>query len=57
MMMRALSGIMITGTSHVGKTSFAHRLADKLGWTIISTLKHFQQKWEPVLRSEMRKNK
>ncbi|KAA9361809.1 AAA family ATPase [Ochrobactrum quorumnocens] len=50
-MMRALSGIMITGTSHVGKTSFAHRLADKLGWTIISTdelARHPGRPWPTV---------
>ncbi|WP_435658453.1 hypothetical protein [Brucella pituitosa] len=51
-MERALSGILITGTSHVGKTSFAHSLADKLGWNIISTddlARHPGRPW-PTMR-------
>lgn len=32
-----LSGILIAGTSHVGKTTLAKRLAETLGWTMISS--------------------
>ena len=50
-MERALSGILITGTSHVGKTTFARRLADELRWNILSTddlARHPGRPWPTV---------
>jgi 2-phosphoglycerate kinase len=32
-----LSGILIAGSSHVGKTTLARRLAETLGWNMVST--------------------
>jgi dethiobiotin synthetase len=53
---------IITGTdTGIGKTVFAAALCQHLGaayWKPVQAgLEHFQQKWEPVLRPEMRKNK
>ncbi len=36
-MERAMSGILIAGSSHVGKSTFAARLTKALGWSLIST--------------------
>lgn len=36
-MVRQLLGILISGTSHVGKSTLAEKLADRLGWSGLST--------------------
>lgn len=51
-MARAMSGILIAGTSHVGKSTFAARLTKVLGWDLISTdtlARHPGRPW-PTLR-------
>jgi 2-phosphoglycerate kinase len=50
-MKRPISAILITGTSHTGKTTLASRLADKLGWNLFSTDKlarHPGRPWPAV---------
>ncbi|MFB9947252.1 AAA family ATPase [Rhizobium puerariae] len=50
-MMRRLSGILIGGSSHVGKTTLARRLAEALGWNMVSTdslARHPGRPWPSV---------
>ena len=50
-MERAISGILIAGTSHVGKSIFAARLTKALGWGLISTdslARHPGRPWPTV---------
>lgn len=50
-MERAISGILIAGTSHVGKSTFAARLTKALGCSLISTdslARHPGRPWPTV---------
>ncbi len=50
-MERAMSGILIAGSSHVGKSTFAARLTKALGWSLISTdslARHPGRPWPTV---------
>lgn len=51
-MERTMSGILIAGTSHVGKSTFASRLRKALGWNLVSTdslARHPGRPW-PTIR-------
>ncbi|MGL4237971.1 hypothetical protein [Tabrizicola sp.] len=50
-MQDCLSGVLIAGSSHTGKTTLARRIAETLGWTVVSTdtlARHPGRPWPEV---------
>ncbi len=54
-MERAMSGILIAGSSHVGKSTFAARLTKALGWSLISTDSLARHPGRPAYRPPRRR--